>query len=290
MNETDMILTQVFENGQLPTLTYANRQDYGRERHDRPMHGHDSLCELLLCYRGFGTYNINNFSHIIQEGDLLYYNAGELHEVVSQYDTEIGTYCFGFSNVHFRGLPVNHFIAPDSPHVRPSQTMFHFLRDLSEQILQRYDSDPHDQMTVQMMGISFLMIAAKFQTAPPEDAVSDSASQLTAHIKDYIDAHYTETLKLEDIARAMSCSVPYIAHTFKNETGYSPIQYAIRRRIGLAQTLLISSDYSATHIATLVGYDNTNYFNSLFTKIVGTSPIRYRKKYLESLHGERDQL
>ena len=64
---------------------------------------------------------------------------------------------------------------------------------------------------------------------------------------------------------------------------------AIRRRIGLAQTLLISSDYSATRIATMVGYDNTNYFNSLFTRIVGTTPIRYRKKYLESLHGERDQ-
>ena len=66
--------------------------------------------------------------------------------------------------------------------------------------------------------------------------------------------------------------------------------HAIRRRIGLAQTLLISTDHSATRIATMVGYDNTNYFNSLFTRIVGTTPIQYRKKYLEALRGERNQM
>lgn len=290
MNELHAALTQIFENDQLPTLIYANRQDYGREKHDRPMHKHDSLCELLLCYRGFGTYHVNNFSYVIQEGDLIYYNAGELHEVVSNFDTEIGTYCFGFSDVHFRGLPKNHFIPQNSPHVRPSQTMFRFLCDLSEQILTRYGNSIYDKLNVQLMGSSLLMLAAQMPITPQEESTSDSASQLTARIKEYIDAHYTEPLKLEDIAQALGCSVPHVAHTFKNATGYSPIQYAIRRRIGLAQTLLISSDYSATHIATLVGYDNTNYFNSLFTKIVGTAPVRYRKNYLESLHGDRDQL
>ena len=75
----------------------------------------------------------------------------------------------------------------------------------------------------------------------------------------------------------------------KDISGYSPIQYVIRRRIGLAQTWLISSDLSATQIATMVGYDNTNYFNTLFKRMVGVSPIRYRKQYLDSLRGKRNQ-
>lgn len=290
MHETNAAFAGVFENNLLPTLVYANRQDYGHVRIDRPMHGHDSLCELLLCYQGFGTYHINNLSYPIQEGDLIYYNSGELHEVISDVETEIGTYSFGFTDVHFRDLPLNHFIPPDSPHVRPTHGMFPFLRGLCEQILDRYNNNPFDRLTVQLLGASLLMMAARLQTMPEEANVSDAASHLTSRIKAYIDAHYTEPLKLEDIAASLSCSVPYLSHTFKATTGYSPIQYAIRRRIGLAQTLLISSDYSATHIATLVGYDNTNYFNSLFTKIVGTSPIRYRKKYLEALRGERGQM
>lgn len=290
MNLSTELLTQVFENGQLPHLVYANCQNYGQQKHDRPMHSHDHFCELLLCYRGFGTYNIGRHSYPIQEGDLIYYNAGELHEVVSTSDVEIGTYCFGFANVHFHGMPHGQFIPPDSPHVRPSESAFPFLCSLANQILELYTGDARDQLTVQLLAASLLLMAAQTSTSPQEDRITDAASQLTARIKEYIDTHYTEPLSLEDIAQALSCSVPHVAHTFKKTTGYSPIQYAIRRRIGMAQTLLISSDYSATHIATLVGYDNTNYFNSLFTKIVGTTPIRYRKQYLESLRGDRDQL
>ncbi|MDO4174625.1 MAG: AraC family transcriptional regulator [Eubacteriales bacterium] len=290
MKHIDTLAGEVFTDGQLPILVNANRQDYGRQRHDRPMHGHDSMCELLLCYRGFGVYHVNDFSYIIQEGDLIYYNCGELHEVVSSTDVEIGTYCFGFSNVQLKNLPVNHFIPMDSPHVRASQSMFPFLCNLSEQILQYNSGSPDEQLTGQLLGASLLMLAAQMPTTQQQTQVASAASQLTMHMKEYIDAHYTENLKLEDIAAALNCSVPYLSHTFKKATGYSPIQYVIRRRIGLAQTLLISTDYSATHIATLVGYDNPNYFNALFRKVVGTTPIRYRTNYLEALRGERNQL
>ena len=92
MKDIQTFSDRVFESGVLPVLFNANRQDYGKAKHDRPMHGHDSMCELLLCYRGFGTYNVNDFSYMNQEGDLIYYNCGELHEVVSNTDVEIGTY------------------------------------------------------------------------------------------------------------------------------------------------------------------------------------------------------
>lgn len=67
------------------------------------------------------------------------------------------------------------------------------------------------------------------------------------------------------------------------------MQYVIKRRIGLAQTLLISTDLSATQIATMVGYDNANYFINSFTKIIGITPIRYRNFYLKELRGNRHQ-
>ena len=52
------------------------------------------LALVFISLLGFGTYNVNDFSYMIQEGDLIYYNCGELHEVVSNTDVEIGTYCF----------------------------------------------------------------------------------------------------------------------------------------------------------------------------------------------------
>ena len=63
-------------------------------------------------------------------------------------------------------------------------------------------------------------------------------------------------------------------------SGYSPIQYLLRRRIGEAQTLLITTDYSITQIAGMVGYDTQSYFNMQFTKNVGISPKKFRQNYI----------
>lgn len=283
------LLSEVFEPNCFPTLVYSAKQEYGHQRHDRPLHKHDSLCELLLCYRGFGTYNVEHDSYSLQQGDVVFGNVGELHELISDYDTEIGTYCFGISNLHFRGLPENYLIDPKSAHVRSTGSQYPFFLELCSQIDALYEGDHYDRLTTQMMLGTLVLLAHRLPADDFGRRSSTSQNQLVQRITEYIDAHYTEQITLESIARKMNCSVPYVSHTFKNATGYSPIQYVIRRRIGLAQTWLISSDLSATHIATMVGYDNTNYFNTLFTRIVGISPIRYRKQYLEALRGKRDQ-
>ena len=96
------------------------------------------------------------------------------------------------------------------------------------------------------------------------------------HIKIYLDEHYNESCSLDDMAEDLNMSTSYLAHTFKNTTGYSPGQYMIWRRIGEAQTLLITTRYPITQVSTMVGYDNTNYFSSLFKKLVEMRPKEYR--------------
>lgn len=280
------MLEEVFEPGMFPTLVYSARQDYGRQRCDRPMHSHGTLCELLLCYRGFGVYRVGSLSYPIQQGDVIFGNVGELHEVVSDCDAEIGTYCFGINRVRFRGLPENTLIPEGSSHVRASGGLFPLFESVCTQIDGLYDGDAQNRLTAQLLLGALLLLAS---CLPDEPRRRTAESGLAARIREYLDAHYTEAVTLEEIAREMGCSAPYVSHVFKEATGYSPIQYVIRRRIGLAQTWLISSDLSATQIALMVGYDNTNYFNTLFTRTVGVSPIRYRKQYLETLRGKRDQ-
>jgi AraC-like DNA-binding protein len=73
-----------------------------------------------------------------------------------------------------------------------------------------------------------------------------------------------------------------LAHVFKESTGFSPIQYIIRRRIGEAQSLLINTNESVTNISGIVGYDNTSYFTTLFSKTVGMSPKKYRQLWIKS--------
>lgn len=101
-------------------------------------------------------------------------------------------------------------------------------------------------------------------------------------IKQFIDSHYMEPLTLQSMGEALHISPYYLSHIFKQMTGYSPVQYLLRRRIGEAQTLLITTDLPITRIAEMVGYDTQSYFNLQFTKNVGMPPQKYRKAYIVS--------
>ncbi len=93
--------------------------------------------------------------------------------------------------------------------------------------------------------------------------------------KEYIEEHYHEPISLKDICRDLGLSESYVSHTFKDMLGYSPMQYALRCKIGEAQTLLISTDYSITEIARMVGFDAQSHFNQRFIKYVGISPYTW---------------
>lgn len=102
---------------------------------------------------------------------------------------------------------------------------------------------------------------------------------MSTRIKDYIDAHYLEDLKLPDIAAALHINPYYLSHTFKALTGVSPMSYIIRRRIDEAQSLLLTTNLTITAIAIECGYNNSNYFQSVFKNIVGMTPGKYRKMW-----------
>ena len=102
---------------------------------------------------------------------------------------------------------------------------------------------------------------------------------MSTRIKDYIDAHYLEDLKLPDIAAALHINPYYLSHTFKALTGVSPMSYIIQRRIDEAQSLLLTTNLTITAIAIECGYNNSNYFQSVFKNIVGMTPGKYRKMW-----------
>ena len=105
-------------------------------------------------------------------------------------------------------------------------------------------------------------------------------NELGFQIKEYIDEHYTEPMTLQSIANYLNFSPYYLSHVFKEMSGYSPIQYLIRRRIGEAQTLLITTDLPIIRIGEMVGYETQNYFNLQFTKCVGMPPKRFRQNFV----------
>ena len=274
---------------QTPELAYVTRQMTDSRRIERPIHQHTDLTEMLFVYRGEGAYVCDGYAYPIHPGDFLLYNQGSMHEVQSASEMEIGTYCFGISGLQLAGQEPGFMTAPAAEFVRACGDRFREVDALCRII---YDliskQEPYERIAAQNLFVGLLLLALRC-SADERNTGLDRDAVLAARIRQYITLHYTEPLTLGAIARALHISPYYASHVFKQETGLSPIQFMINCRVGEAQNLLIASDYSATQISTMVGYDSINHFSAIFKKKVGISPIQYRKHYLECMHGKRTQ-
>jgi AraC family transcriptional regulator of arabinose operon len=86
-----------------------------------------------------------------------------------------------------------------------------------------------------------------------------------------------ETIRIDDLAQAVSLSVSRLSHLFKEQTGHSIVEELNRMRIQQAAMLLVHSHRSASEIALDVGYQNYNHFANQFNAQFGVSPSEYRK-------------
>lgn len=287
---TNLKLTSFFGQGRLPTMVYVNKQNYERKTVQRPLHRHESVCELLLVYRGTGTYYVDGTSYPISEGSVIYCNQGKLHEVVSETENEIGDYCIGITNLHRCGLPVNCLTDVGELEIRQAGNLFPMLKAMCEQMFELEGTNAEGKLAAQLLCSTFIVLTSQLESFPLIDASNTEDEQMVLRIRNYLNEHFMEEVSLDSVGDALGCSATYVSHVFKKAAGRTPIQYIIRRRIGHAQTLLISTEHPVTMIASIVGYDNTNYFSTLFSKVVGMSPKRYREFYKEEMKGMQNQL
>ncbi len=97
--------------------------------------------------------------------------------------------------------------------------------------------------------------------------------------KRYMQQHYQETLRLEDVSSAVGFNATYFSTLFKRETGQNFTDYLTELRIGKAKELLCADMLSVQDVAGQVGYQDLKYFSRLFKKMTGVSPSDYKKLY-----------
>lgn len=105
----------------------------------------------------------------------------------------------------------------------------------------------------------------------------DSQSQVVKQVVDYLHANYHLNLKLDDIARTVHLSPYYLSHLFKEETGYTIVEYLTKVRMEEAKKLLENSLKTVQEIASSTGFNNTSYFSKLFRSREGLTPLQYRQ-------------
>ena len=95
---------------------------------------------------------------------------------------------------------------------------------------------------------------------------------------EYITNNWNDNFSVADLAKKCCVSESALYHTFQKKLGQTPVSLTNSIRINIAIEYLENSNYSISTISRMVGFNSENHFRRVFSELVGTTPLKYRKK------------
>lgn len=95
----------------------------------------------------------------------------------------------------------------------------------------------------------------------------------------YIAEHYTEQVRVDQIARSVGLHPNYAMALFKKALGISMVECLTQHRVAHAQRLLATTDMKIIDIAMSSGFPSPSRFYEAFERICGCSPKEYRQRH-----------
>lgn len=105
---------------------------------------------------------------------------------------------------------------------------------------------------------------------------SEGCSAPVRKCLEYIDQHYAEPIRLEDLASLSGLSRTHLSERFRTETGQTISDCIMTTRCQAAASMLKKTDLPIQEISSYVGYPDSNYFVKVFRRKYGCTPSAYR--------------
>ncbi|MDH0303530.1 MULTISPECIES: AraC family transcriptional regulator [unclassified Pseudomonas] len=107
-----------------------------------------------------------------------------------------------------------------------------------------------------------------------EIALSNSQTHRVCQAIAWLNKHYQEPLRIEDLAREVNLSTSTLHHRFKAVTSMSPLQYQKQLRLQEARRLMLNDGLEAAVAGYRVGYESPSQFSREYSRLYGAPPIR----------------
>lgn len=285
----------------LREITPLGEQDfmYVADRHkkefDYPIHCHD-IMELNFVENAAGARRVvGDSSEVIGDCDLVLITSSDLEHVWEQHECksdDIHEVTVQFY-IHFED---EHTPFRTNPYKSIYQMMMRAKRGLAFRMSAIMTIYPRlvklatidDKFLMAHELIYILHELSKFDDAYELSSSTfakvdvSSESRRVLKVKDFINTHINDELRLEQLANLVSMTPTAFSRFFKLRTGKTLSEYIVDIRLGHAARLLLDTSDSVSEICWDCGFNTLSNFNRLFRKRKGCSPTEFREKYCKT--------
>lgn len=251
-------------------LLYVTRSSYDQGWHSR-QHSHDFV-ELFYITNGKGSFIVNNSEYLVEKNQLVIIDSNVSHTEKSSDENSLEYITLGFDGISF---------SKNQNNIQETIIIYEdLLLDISSLVdflLKELKTDQTQAFHISQNILEIIILKInQFQNIEVKEAFRQRLKSNIYEIIKYIDLNYSENITLDDLAEISHLNKYYLSHTFKDETGLSPIDYLNQTRIKNAKILLESTNYSISDIAEFTGFSSQSFFSQRFKKLTSTSPSKYR--------------
>jgi AraC-like DNA-binding protein len=107
-----------------------------------------------------------------------------------------------------------------------------------------------------------------------EIAISNCQTHRVTQAIKWLNEHFQQPLRIEELAREVNLSVSTLHHRFKAVTAMSPLQYQKQLRLQEARRLMLADGLEASAAGYKVGYESPSQFSREYSRLFGAPPLR----------------
>lgn len=217
--------------------------------------------------KGCGTVTLDTVTFHPCEGDTYFLFSGQTQHYYSDKDTPWEKYFINLSGPLVEELCKGYKIE-DVNHFKGLNTKEELMEIID--IVKSSDGD----CTGEILGI----LNKIFYKMHCHIKINSANNSLPYKMRDFLDMYITEKINMDQLYQFASKSESQAIKIFKKEFGITPYKYLCQKKIGLAKSMLKSTNLSVKEIAFRLNYADEYYFSNAFKQKVGISPSEYRKR------------
>lgn len=135
--------------------------------------------------------------------------------------------------------------------------------------------DEYSDFLFNLYTLELLTLLCRYRRKPKTEI--EGAEKLIHDISEYISQNYDKPITLSLLGNIFSVSESHLCRKFKDISGIGINEYITYVRILNAEKLLKSGKYSITDTALRCGFNDSNYFSTVFKKAKGITPLKFAK-------------
>ena len=159
------------------------------------------------------------------------------------------------------------------------------ISHLAERIVSEMNASKYSkELMIQTLTVELMINLSRAMRNEWEENIrvkTGKAKELVAIARQYMDANFDQGVTVAQAAQYVFLSQGYFTRAFVHEMGISPMNYLMKKRIERACSLLENNEIKVSAISLQSGFSSPQRFNVAFRKLMGMTPMEYRKLHLK---------